>query len=431
MTPRGAPAGVFSAYVRRRSAEGHLVVQPRMGFGDVAAMRRGLERVRAADAVTVGTMTLDSFTRVGDHDAARRAVESDASRLNGFPLLAYAPETTRQMLDGVVDDDFPVQVRHGTPLPGPVIAGMAAAGLRATEGGPVSYSLPYGRRPITTTADAWARACRALAAEPGGHVETFGGCMLGQLCPPSLLVAISVLEALFFREHGVRSVSLSYAQQTNAAQDACAVAALRALAGEFLGDVDWHVVLYTFMGVFPASAAGARRLSEVSVAVARAGGADRLIVKTSAEARRIPTIEENVEALEAAHRYAVELARDGVDAPDRAETARVSAEAAGLVRATLRLAPGVGGALVEAFRRGVLDVPFCIHPDNANASRPSLAADGRLAWAAAGAMPVAADGPGGAPTADGLLAMLSFNSRRFDGLGALGALDGLGAGAAR
>ena len=33
--------------------------------------------------------------------------------------------------------------------------------------------------------------------------------MLGQLCPPSQLVAISVLEALFFHRHGIRSVSVS------------------------------------------------------------------------------------------------------------------------------------------------------------------------------------------------------------------------------
>ena len=72
-----------------------------------------------------------------------------------------------------------------------------------------------------------------LVADRGGraHLETFGGCLLGQLCPPSLLVAISVLEALFFVQHGLRSVSLSYAQQTHPAQDIEALAALRP-AGE-------------------------------------------------------------------------------------------------------------------------------------------------------------------------------------------------------
>jgi methylaspartate mutase epsilon subunit len=67
--------------------------------------------------------------------------------------------------------------------------------------------------------------CRANGQE--AHLETFGGCMMGQLCPPSLLVALSTLEALFFRQHGLRSISLSYAQQTHAEQDAEAVLAMR------------------------------------------------------------------------------------------------------------------------------------------------------------------------------------------------------------
>lgn len=75
--------------------------------------------------------------------------------------------------------------------------------------------------------------------------------MLGQLCPPSLLVALSVLEGVFFRQHGLRSVSLSYAQQTHHDQDVEALLALRTLAGEHLAGMDWHVVLYTYMGVFP------------------------------------------------------------------------------------------------------------------------------------------------------------------------------------
>lgn len=59
----------------------------------------------------------------------------------------------------------------------------------------------------------WARSCELLAAGAGpgsvGHLESFGGCMLGQLCPPGLLVALSILEGLFFRAHGIESISLT------------------------------------------------------------------------------------------------------------------------------------------------------------------------------------------------------------------------------
>jgi methylaspartate mutase epsilon subunit len=233
-----------------------------MGFGDWRRMRAGLERTRFAAATTVGTITLDSYTRVGRHDAARRAL-ADGSPLNGYPIVAYPVDVTRALLGDVLDESFPVQVRHGSSRPQQIIRSLTAAGLDSTEGGPVSYCLPYGRTPLRESVDNWARGCELLArlAPPPRvpHLETFGGCMLGQLCPPSLLVAISVLEAVFFAQHGITSVSLSYAQQTDPAQDEDAIRALRRLAAEFLpARTDWHAVLYTYMGVYPASPGGRR-----------------------------------------------------------------------------------------------------------------------------------------------------------------------------
>ena len=78
------------------------------------------------------------------------------------------------------------------------------------------------------------------------------------------------------------------------------MAALRRLADEFLPDVDWHVVIYTYMGLFPNTLEGAQALLDESVRLATESEAERLIVKTALEAFRIPTIEENVEALERA-----------------------------------------------------------------------------------------------------------------------------------
>ena len=86
--------------------------------------------------------------------------------------------------------------------------------------------------PLTEAVPAWRESAEVLSeGQAEGkpvHMETFGGCLLGQLCPPSLLVATSLLEALFFRACGVRSISLSYAQQTNAEQDTEALLVLRA-----------------------------------------------------------------------------------------------------------------------------------------------------------------------------------------------------------
>lgn len=419
------PGHDFGAFVRRAHVRGRLVVQPRMGFGDPALMREGLAAVARLPAATAGTITLDSYTRVGDYRSIEAAL-ADGEPLNGYPIVSFHPDVTRGVTRGLTDADFQIQVRHGSPDPLDIVRAMSRVDLYATEGGPLSYCLPYGRLPVRRAVDNWRRCCEALAAlrRPGAepHLETFGGCLLGQLCPPSLLVAVSVLEALFFRRYGLRSVSLSYAQQTDHHQDLQALAALRTLAGRHLPDVDWHIVLYTYMGLFPRTRSGAMRLAEQSVRLATEGGAERLIVKTVAEAHRIPSVMDNLQALRAAAHWS--------DAEDRPAGApgptgggngdddgnEVLREACDLVDTVLELSEDIGRALIEAMRRGLLDVPYCLHPDNAGNSRSFIDARGRLAWSRAGAMPVRArPGHDSAMSSTRLLAALSYVADRSAG----------------
>ncbi|MFF9767193.1 methylaspartate mutase [Streptomyces sp. NPDC014636] len=410
----------FGRFVAEAQARGALVVQPRMGFSDPALMRAGLLATKGAADAVVGTVTIDSYTRVGDEPSAVRALH-DRVPLNGFPITSYSPHTAAWVLDGVRDATFPVQVRHGSARPQGIVAALARLGLDATEGGPVSYCLPYGRTPLLDSVRNWQESCEALAAlratgaEP--HLETFGGCMLGQLCPPGLLVAISALEALFFHRAGLRSISLSYAQQTSPAQDREAVHAMRRLAGELLPDTDWHIVLYTYMGLYPSTRRGALDLLERSAELAVETGAARLIVKTTAESNRIPTVAENVEALRVASRAAARHVAAPAPLADVADVADnpVYAEARALVDAVLEQDADLGRALLKAFARGLLDVPYCLHPDNAGRTRSAIDRDGRLVWSEIGAMPLGhVSRRGRRLTAAGLYDALSFVQRRHD-----------------
>ncbi|MEV0256359.1 methylaspartate mutase [Streptomyces sp. NPDC050732] len=401
----------FAAYVAEAKNRNELIVQSRMGFTSPELMRAGLDAVRDAGPRVVGTITLDSFTRTGQFLRAGRAIAAGEA-LNGYPLVSHSDADNAQLLGGVDLAAFPVQVRHGSPRPQEIFRTMGRLGLTVSEGGPVSYCLPYSRVPLRESIDAWAEGCRILAdGGRGAHLETFGGCMLGQLCPPGLLVALSVLECLFFAENGIRSVSLSYAQQTNPRQDLDAILALRALAEEHLVGVDWHVVLYTFMGVYPKTTGGATALLRESAELAAASGCERLIVKTTVESQRIPTIAENVAAL----RIAADAAH-GVPRSARLPGSEVLDEASALINATLSLRDSVGDSLHEAFRLGLLDVPYCLHQDNRNRTRTSLDSDGTLRWASKGNMPLPGTPPLHEPegAADRLLQMLSFNQHRFD-----------------
>jgi methylaspartate mutase epsilon subunit len=418
VTPAPHAARSFGQFVANARQDGQLVVQPRMGMSAPAAMRAGLLATKRAAAHTVGTITLDSYTRLGDDARARAAVEAGVD-LNGYPITAYDAPTTMSVLEGVAGPDFPVQIRHGSPCPERIFAALIDVGLDATEGGPVSYCLPYSRLALEASVANWARACELLAglrdggAEP--HLETFGGCMLGQLCPPSLLIAMSVLEGLFFRQHGLRSVSLSYAQQTSPHQDAEAVHALRHLAGEWLPDVDTHIVIYTYMGVYPRSPQGANRLLSEAARLAVRTGAARLIVKTVAEAYWIPSITDNVEALELAATAAAQEQRHSALA-DVTDTGTY-AEARALIEEVVGLSPDLGRGLIKAFRLGYLDIPYCLHPDNAGRTRSYIDSSGRLQWSRIGSMPLhhlVRPPESGELTAAGLLASLSFVERKFD-----------------
>ena len=409
----------FDNFIRAARDSGRLVVQPRMGFGQIEKMRAGLEAVRDANAMTVGTITLDSYTRVGDYESARKSLTLGQD-LNGFPIVTHGAQKTRDMLMGIQSVDFPIQVRHGCSLPYDIFVSLIEADVDATEGGPISYCLPYGRTPLQKSIDAWAR-CSDLLAERANegqiiHLESFGGCMLGQLCPPSLLIAISILECMFFQQHGVKSVSLSYAQQTCLPQDLVALTALRQLAAERLTNVEWHVVLYTYMGVFPKTKPGALAILADSVYLALNGGANRLIVKTPAEAHRIPTVIENVGALE----YAESVAtwRQLKHRPALGEyEGDIYHEAKGLVESVLELDADIGRAMQLAFKKGYLDVPYCLHADNAGRSRSYIDHSGALHWQSAGSMALQANTdtmPLGKIKPSAFLQMLSYVEHSYD-----------------
>jgi methylaspartate mutase epsilon subunit len=386
--------------VASAAREQTLVVEPRMGFSDLPRMRSGPAATRAATGRIAGTITIDSYTRVGDEAAAERAVR-DGVPLNGYPITARGAHTTKSVLHGIRDDTSPVQVRHGWAQPQRILAALVPAGRDATESGPVSYCLPYRRMPLRESAANWGEAVefpagmRDAGLDP--HLETFGGCMLGQLCPLGQLVAISAGEALFSHRLGLRSISLSYAQQTNVDQDEQAVGALHRLAAELSPDTDRHVVLYTYLGLFPRTAPGALRpLAHSAQLAVRTGGA-RLIVKSVAEAHRIATITENVEALETAAAAAASTPRP--DGRAGAAGNEVDAEAREPVDAVLDLHDDVGSALLLAFERGYLD------------------ATGRPRWADVGPIPLGhavEDGLAPQRRSADLLEALSFVRRRDD-----------------
>ncbi len=355
----------FNTHVLEQFDARGPVLQPRMGFSDPARMQAGLEATAASRANTVCTITLDAFTRVNNLEAAQRAIDT-ASMLNGYPIVNHPPAQTRTML-GQIHDRYrlPVQIRHGSPNPLHIFQRMVEIGLATTEGGPISYCLPYSRTPLREAFGHWEKSCQVLAqGVEQSHIESFAGCMMGQMCDPVILVALNILEGLFLRSHGIKTLSFSYAQGTSPVQDRAAVTALQQLAAEYFAPGSYHFVGYVFMGFFPRTLGGFCRITGDALGMIRATGVQRVIIKTPVESRRIPRIEENIAALEYAD-YC--LHTDGVlpDIPfDAQEHARILGAAKRLIEGTLKRDTNLSEAILSAFDSGFLSIPYSLHPDN-------------------------------------------------------------------
>jgi methylaspartate mutase epsilon subunit len=412
---------LFSRFMARAKAEDRVVVQPRMGFASPEKMKMGLARTKSSGTDCIGTITLDAYTRTGDYESPLVCL-ARGEDLNGYPIVSHPVETTRNVLDGVLDASFPVQVRHGTPNPYRLFQRMLELGLNATEGGPVSYALPYGRVSLEEAVPAWKAACRLLAEESDSpHMESFGGCLLGQLCPPSMLIAMTLLECLFFRENGIRSVSLSFSQGPSFVQDLAALRALRELAERHLSGMQWHIVVYNYMGFFPRTENGAEMLIRDSAVLTREARCGRLIVKTKAEGHGIPSIEENVEALQLASAAIRSAPRPQVCAADEQSChEEIKSEVEALLEATLNLSPEIGDALLRAFRVGILDVPYCLHSNNLRRAQAFIDREGMLRWHSLGNLPLPKtahrqEGLRTEPTSAELLRQLRYVADRYDG----------------
>jgi methylaspartate mutase epsilon subunit len=78
----------------------------------------------------------------------------------------------------------------------------------------------------------------------------------------------------------------------------------------------------------------------------------------------------------------------------------------------------LGRAIVVAFKRGLLDVPFCLHPDNAGQARSYLDSQGRLGWSDLGSLPlrhVVERRSPGKITSSTLMSALSHVQNTYDG----------------
>ncbi|SEO69886.1 Glutamate mutase subunit E [Halogranum amylolyticum] len=330
--------------------------------------------------------TIDSYTRDNEYGKAQEGLdaarESGDDTLNGFPAVNHGVDGCRELIERV---DGPIEVRHGTPDARLLAMVTFAGGFQSFEGGPISYNIPYTkRRDLAETIEHWQFVDRlaGLYTEFGVRInrEPFGP-LTGTLVPPSIAIAVGLVEGLLAATQGVKSVTLGYGQVGNLVQDVAALRSLRTLGEEYLpDDVTVTTVFHEWMGGFPPDEARANGVIGLGGATAAVARPDKVITKSPQEFQGVPTMEANAAGLRTTRQLIdmlieQDVTLDGID--DEREIIERSVRS--LMDSVFALGDGdVAHGTVRAFETGALDVPFAPSESAKGAVLPARDDKGRV-----------------------------------------------------
>jgi methylaspartate mutase epsilon subunit len=347
-----------------------ILVQPRSGVPLLPDQIKVFKAFKSFGS-RVLSYQVDSLTRnmnySGAEEAIRESRSSGVATLNGFPVINHGVEGLRRIVSEV---KVPLQTRHSTRDPRLLAEISYAGGVTAFEGGAICYNIPYYKDyPLDESIATWQYVDRLT----GLYYERYGisldreffGTLTATLIPPSLAIVVGIIEATLAVKQGVKCVSLGYAEQGNRNQDIAAIRTLAAMAKEIIHnlgyqDVQINTVFHQYMAAFPNSPERAGDLIFNSAATASLSKATRVILKTAAEAYRIPTMEDNLHGISLVHR--------GIASAESVEVdeARVSEEC-DIIRREVQaifdsvIMSGRGSiaeGVVSGFRKGYIDIPF-------------------------------------------------------------------------
>jgi methylaspartate mutase epsilon subunit len=348
--------------LRRAKADGKVLVQPRCGVGSQERMEQLLRRLERDARPDILTLTIDSYTRLLHFDVVADLLAHDPDALNGYPLVNHGWERGRRLNEAV---ETPLQIRHGSPDGRQLFEISLMAGITAFEGGGISYNIPYSKNvPLATSLSHWQeidRVCGKLAAEEQIYVDReLFGTLTAVLIPPAISLSVTLLEALLAAREGVKCISIAYPQGGNLVQDVAALRAIPRLMAQHLPkDVEVFPVLHQWMGPFPRERRTADALIFYGAVTACLGAATKVINKSYMEAIGIPSIEANalgIHMTRAATSSIFEFIEVSEDAVND-EMSVIIDEVNELVAPVVD-SPDPMSAMIAAFARGWLDVPF-------------------------------------------------------------------------
>lgn len=351
------------------------LVQPRGGF---PTYQKQFDLYSAfADAnIDVMPLTIDSHTRLNDYASAKKMLrlseENETDMLNGYPLVNHGYRMTRKMMTHF---NRPVSLRHGTPDARLLIETALASGIFEIEGGPITYLLPYSKNfPLDKAFLYWKyveRICAdySVLNEPINR-ESFGP-LTATLVPPCITIVIQIIEMLLSLEEGVKSFSVSFAQNGSVIQDVVTANVLRKTAAFYAAQIGCedaliNLVYHQWMGAFPRNKELSDSLINTSTVIAAMVRADKIIIKTRDEAFGIPTMQCNAQSV-ANTKYTLKILQGLPVMSDAQEEAILEEEVHSIMQALFNdPADTLWRKVFNSIKNGVIDVPFSPHIINHN-----------------------------------------------------------------
>jgi len=345
------------------------LIQPRCGVATVAKQIELFGCYKAAGA-DVLSYQVDSLTRNNKYlevEEQLRAAKVGCDSLNGFPVINHGVANLRKIAE---ISAIPLQTRHSTRRPELLAEITYAGGGTSFEGGPICYNIPYYKNyPLAESLKRWQYVDRltGIYHEKYGIIldREFFGVLTATLIPPSLAIAISILEVILAVKQGVKCVSPGYAEQGNRVQDIAAIRCMRKLTEEYLQNLDYrevqvNVIFHQYMAAFPQAPEKAEQLIFESAVTAGLSGATRVLIKSPVEAYKIPTIKDNAAGL-----Y---LSKCGIEKSKNLciDEKQIGREVEIISKEVHEIISGVfssGGSslskdIIKAFSHGLLDIPF-------------------------------------------------------------------------
>lgn len=347
-----------------------IIIQPRSG---VPLLKQQIRIFKALKRIGARVLSyqIDSLTRnnnyIGSEEAIRESAATGIATINGFPLINHGVPGLRQIINEV---QVPLQTRHSTRDPRLLAELSYAGGVTSFEGGAICYNIPYYKDyPVGESIFTWQYVDRltGLYYERYGIVldREFFGTLTATLIPPSLAITTNILESILAAQQGVKALSLGYAEQGHRIQDIAAIRMMGRLAGQMLSnlgykDVYLSTVFHQYMAAFPPRREQAAHLIYNSAVTAALSGATRVIVKTPAEATRIPTVEDNIEGISIVSQGVSDASEVEIDEARIADECElIGKEVEAMIESVIFSGKGdITRGIISAFDKGYLDIPF-------------------------------------------------------------------------